>query len=415
MRQPDHSFEAEQALIGALIIDNKVAYRIGELEPADFYGTDNRAIFTHVIDRINAGEQVDVITMMDADLPQHYVSEIVQNTAGTSNAPIYATIIRKKAHKRAVVLALYNAIEQLEAGGEVEDITDEVMETISTASTDGSKTFSKAIEEGLSLIRAARKAKKEGTTHGAPTTLPRLTDLMGSYTGSRLYVLGGRPGTFKTAYALQVILRAGRQDMPVGMISLEMPASELSLRAMANEYRIDSRHLASGDTQAVQELKMKYKASFKELPIHIDDKSHYLADIRSRIMEWRHRENIQFVVIDHIQLIRTNQKNRFDELAEISRTLKLLTMETGIPIMVLSQLSRDVEKQKRMPVLSDLRECGNLEQDADVVLFTTVDMKGGHGQEQYQMILAKNRGGPARKTIDLLIEPRFNIIGEPVM
>ena len=414
MLKPDHSYEAEQALIGALLINNRSAYRIGTLDAEDFFSPDNRRIYEYTIGKIFDGKSVDVITILESDLPKDYVGQIIKNTPGSSNAGAYADIIRKKAHRRRVTYALHNAIQELESGDEIEGIADKVMLALVTASKEGSTTFAEAIDQGIKHITDAAKAKKSGQMRGAPTTLPRLTDIMGSYYGSRLYVLGGRPGTFKTAYALQVLLRAARQGMPVGMISLEMPAWELSHRALANEYRIDSRHLASGDQQAGMELKNNFDPAFKQLPIHIDDKSHNLGDIRSRIMEWRHREHVEFIVIDHIQLIRTNHKTRFEELAEISRTLKLLTMEIGIPIMVLSQLSRDVEKQKRMPVLSDLRECGNLEQDADAVIFTTVNMQAGHGKEQYQLVLAKNRGGPARKIIDLVIEPRFNIIGEEI-
>lgn len=148
-------------------------------------------------------------------------------------------------------------------------------------------------------------------------------------------------------------------------------------------------------------------------PIRIDDKSQRLAEIIARIIEWKHRFDIQIACIDHLQLIHHDKSsNRFLELSEASRQIKLLAMRLGIPILVLSQLSREVEREKRRPVLSDLRECGNVEQDADIVMFLHCEKTNDQANDIHELILAKQRAGAARQVIDLSVNGEHFFIGE---
>ena len=148
-------------------------------------------------------------------------------------------------------------------------------------------------------------------------------------------------------------------------------------------------------------------------PIRLDDKSTRLGEIVARIVEWKYRYDIQIACVDYMQLVQHEKSvNRFLELSEASRQFKLLAMRLNMPILVLSQLSRSVEKEKREPRLSDLRECGNIEQDADVVIFMHCDVGNGPDGDQYRLILAKQRGGPARQVIDMVVNGEQFFVGE---
>lgn len=411
LKQAPYSIEAEQAILAAILHDNKVLYRIGDLAKEDFYRYDHRVLFGDILEMISDGQTPDFVTMLDHAVGKDVLYQLTKVPYAIANVGHYANLVREKARQRRVIAALNKAAD-LAYEGDAEAAIAECMAAIEGNARGESKTFADATQEGFSEFRDAAEKRAAGGVLGINTTLPQVNHWLGGFYGARLYVLGGRPGTYKSAYALQVLLSAARNKIPVGLISLEMPAWEIASRAFANEYRINSLELTTGDKNALRRLESTYKPEFSKLPIHIDCTSQRLVDIRSRVLEWKHKHDVQLVVIDHIQLIKTKANSRFEELSEISRVLKLLTMEINTPILLLSQISRDVEKQGRRPLPSDLRECGNIEQDADAILFTHCIPGKGVENDQFEMICGKNRGGPARQIVDLSIQPEFNIIGE---
>jgi replicative DNA helicase len=275
------------------------------------------------------------------------------------------------------------------------------------------KSFAIALDEAVKSANEACKRRSAGTIAGLSTTFPTLDKLTGGLHGPKMVVLGGRPGTYKSAIAWQILLRAAKRGLPVGMISLEMGAAELGVRALASELKFSGHAFASGDRQTLADYHTKMRPELRDWPIRIDDHSTYLSEIVSRIIEWKFRFDIQIACIDHLQLIHHQKAaNRFQELSEVSRQMKLLAMRLGIPIVLLSQLSREVERDNREPRLSDLRECGNIEQDADIVIFTRCIPGQGQGEDEYELILAKQRQGAARRVISLAINGEHYFVGE---
>ena len=417
--QTDYSVQAEQCLIAGLLADNRSYFKVcGLLEPADFYVPNHRRIYSSIGKLLAKNEPADALTVaedLDGDAGLAEIGEIAKGPGVPVNAVSYAKIVKDRARRRNTRLALHNALAALDKEP-VENVIADTMSSLQNLAHSGQydTSFSDALDEAQADAEAAMKRRSSGSVLGVSTTLPTLDRLTGGLHGRKMIVVGGRPGTYKSAFALQMALRAASQGTAVGIVSLEMGASELGSRAIAHELKINGHAFAAGDQQAVHAVKEQLKPEMHNWPIRIDDKSSYLGEIVARIVEWKYRYDIQIACVDHLQLVQhENSTNRFLELSEASRQFKLLAMRLNIPILVLSQLSRSVEKEKREPRLSDLRECGNIEQDADVVIFTHCEKIGeGPGEDQYQLILAKQRGGPARQVIDIVVNGERFFVGE---
>ena len=393
----EHSEQAEQAVLGGLIQNNRTLYALGPLEPADFGDELHARLFSVIRQRIHAGSDVDVLTLqswLEGDGELVYLAQCARAPFALQNVGEYARIIRDRSKRREARRVLSEGLKRLDDDPNA-DVVGDVMSGLEGAATrtvpDAS--FAEVIDAAEAWKREVRDRKTDAI--GVSTTLPTLDGYLGGLNGSRVYVLGGRPGRFKSVFAWQICLQAGRHGKPVGMCSLEMPRYELGIRAFAAEM-VD-----------------------RGWPIRVDDRSRGLAEISARICEWRYRFAIELAVVDHIQLVRTNQRKRFEELAEVSRRMKDLAMDLGIPILVLSQLSREVERENRPPRLSDLRECGNLEQDADCVLFIHCEEskgRAGPDGDNYSLLVAKNRGGVARtKPIALHVDGAKMRVGEALL
>jgi len=394
-----YSLDAEQSVLGAVLSDNSTFWRLGQLEVDDFAVPVHREIFSQCSSYIRQGMVADAFSIYErfaerqveldgADLG--YLGELQRYVGSTANADKYAMAVRSLSNRRRASVLLHDALEALPLNPDA--ITDTIRGLQRIVARSGeSKSFQRVLEATMSAREVRAKARNDGFAVGVSTTLPGLDILLGGLYGPRLYVLGGRPGKYKSALAWQIALRAGIRGTPVGLCSLEMDDVELGERAYANT---------------------KPEADW---PIWVDDRSSSLAEIAGRIVEWRNVHGIELAVLDYLQLVRSQGRNRFDELAEVSRTLKQLAMELKMPILALSQVSREVEKEKRRPRLSDLRECGNIEQDADVVLFIHGTHGVGPAADTYEMLIAKNRGGPARAApISLYVDGARAFVGERV-
>lgn len=404
------SANAEASVIGALLLDPQALYRIDDpLRAADFQQPANRKAYATICRMLKAGEPVDFVTLSESgggDLS--YLGALAKDTPGSHNISSYAAIVKAAARRSRLELSLKNGLTQLQDGEPVEDIRQAVMTAIEGDTQPAGRSFADVVTDALTGAAQAGQLRQSGAVIGVSTGLPILNHLTGGFHGPKLIVLGGRPGTFKTAYALQVASRAAANGQPVGFVSLEMGAEELATRAVANALLLNGADLSHGEADA---LKAAQAASW-DWPLHIEDKLYRWPDIAARIIGWKHRHDIALAVIDYLQIIQLPGKgSRFEKLGEVSREAKLLAKRLGIPILLLAQISREVEKEKRRPVLSDIRECGNVEQDADMVLFTHRHQPKDK-PEQYELILAKQRNGPARKIIRLKIDGASYLIGE---
>lgn len=245
---------------------------------------------------------------------------------------------------------------------------------------------------------AVEVAKHRDGGLGVSSTLDGLDAYIGSLYGPRFAVCGGRPGTYKTTYAWQICTSAAKRGNPVAFISLETGAWELALKALARELKIPFHKLFRGEPGAVTKLQRADTGQIEGWPVWFDDSSKTLAEVRARIAQFQYAHSIRLAVVDYIQLLKTPSRNRFEELGEISRTLKLLAMELSIPVLALAQLNRECEREKRRPKLSDLRECGNIEQDADlVVLLHREDDAEDNGKDKHETHCGQESTRPGKR------------------
>lgn len=410
--------QAEQALLGALVMSPESYWQITDLEPADFSTKKHQDYFRTIRGMVHADEHVDVITVAEKfnGRGQGVLSEIgayAKDSILPMRVPTYAEIVKGAARKRHARDVLRQGLQGLDGGADVSDVIGDVLTRLEMPASAHDKPFSMVLSEALSAAEQARDREKDGVI-GIDTTIPTLNQFTKGLHGGRLITLGGRPGSFKSALAWQIAIRGASQGYAVGVISLEMMAAELGTRAISNQIKVDGQLFAAGDAHVIDVVRKKLEGNqLAGLPLWVDDKSQKFADIVSRIVEWRAKHQIQLAVIDYLQLIRITGRSKREEIGEITRQLKLLAMKLEFPILLVSQLNRDPEREKRRPQLSDLRESGDVEQDSDIVIFTHVQRAATeHDQDHYEMILAKQRGGPARKIINLRINGMTFFVGE---
>lgn len=317
--------------------------------------------------------------------------------------------MREHAERKRLVRVLRSTASDLEHKAPLEDAKDRLMEAIMDGSTHHEATpFIEAVKELETVIREMQEAKG-GTA--VLTGIETFDCDTGGFHGERVIVLGGRPGVHKTGFACQIAAQGAKQGKAVCLISLETGGWEIAARVFAREFDCEYSALLRGRSDAVDKFRGTDLRQFLDWPFWIDDRSKTLSEIRGRLYEAKYRYKIQLGIVDHIQLVQTGGRNRFEELSEISRGIKAMAMDLKTPILVLSQLSREVEREKREPRLSDLRECGNIEQDADMVLLMHRE-KDPVGKDRFKLIIAKNRGGRAGCDIPLRVDPARGLISE---
>ena len=389
---PPHSRDAEQAVIGGLMLSGEAWYDTSEvIQPGDFYLPEHRQIYQAIEDLAKEGKPIDLIALADLLIARgkleaaggaDYLGDLAENARGTANLRHYAEIVRDRAILRKLISAGNKIIDNCynTEGAPVEDILDQAEKRIFGIADDRPKDKGPEALNPL-LTEAADRIEElaaSGTEHtGLPSGFIDLDRLTSGWQQSDLIVVAGRPSMGKTAFAMNAVEHAIlHQDLPVLVFSLEMPAQSLVFRMISSVGRIDHSRIRVGKLTKEQWPKLKTTmAQLKDKPLYIDD-SFGLSptDMRARARRLcqAHDTGLGLIVVDYLQLmhLKGTSENRVGEISEISRSMKLMAREFECPVMALSQLNRGLEQRpNKRPIMSDLRESGAIEQDADLILF----------------------------------------------
>jgi len=415
---PPQSIEAEESVLSAILIDNTMLLDIVEILSADdFYKTAHQKIYTAVLDLFSRNEPIDLITLSNllkdnGQLEEiggaTYLASLIETVPMAANARHYAKIIHGKASLRRLIdRANQIAKRCIEDPGDIEGIIDFAETAIFEISENKIRPsyypIRDIIEKNIDLIEE-RQGNKALVT-GVSTGFTRLDNLTAGFQNSDLIILAGRPGMGKTAFALNIARNAAIEaNVPVAIFSLEMSKEQLSMRMLCSEASVDSSRLRSGFFSKKDWENLTDAAGvLSEAPIYIDDSPDLaVMDIRAKARRLKLDKKIGMVVIDYLQLMRgrVSAERRDLEISEISRALKALAKELSIPVLALSQLNRKLEERSdKRPQLSDLRESGALEQDADVVAFIYRDEIYNTDENNpkrgiAEILLRKQRNGP---------------------
>ena len=419
---PPHDIEAEQAVIGSMLTDQEAVYAaIERLKPEDFYREDNKQIYTAILNIYNKAEPIDIITLkaelssmgkLDAVGGLEYKVELPEKVPTTANVDRYIKIVEEKSLLRNLIRA---ANEILSSGyaqeDDVENIVDhaekKIFDVMQKKSQKGYTTIKDVLVESFTKLEELYNQKEHIT--GVPTGFAELDKKTAGLHGSELILIAARPAMGKSAFALNIgSYAATRANVPVAIFSLEMSKEQVGNRILCSEALVDSNNVRTGELNDEELGKLaETSGELSQAPIYIDDTPGIsVMEIRAKCRKLKLEKNIGLVIIDYLQLIQGSGKtsSREQEIAEISRSLKILAKEIEVPVIALSQLSRAVEaRPDHRPMLSDLRESGSIEQDADIVMFLYRDDYYNEDSEKKniaEVIIAKQRAG-STGTVDL--------------
>lgn len=426
---------AEQSVLGAIFISPDKLISVREyIEPSDFYKYSHRIIFQTMIDLSDRNEAIDATTVRSildsqGDLQNiggiSYLVDLVNSVPTSANAEHYAQIVAEKAMLRNIIKRLTDTVNEAYEGSKLsEDILagaeKALVDINERSSSNGFRRISDVLKVNYENLEMRSHQTSDVT--GLPTGFRDLDKITTGLHPDQLVILAARPAVGKTAFVLNIAQNVGtKQQKPVAVFSLEMGAESLVDRMLASEGMIDSHALRTGQLteQDWQNVTMA-QGVLADAPIYIDDTPGIkITEIRARSRKLAQETGgLGLIVIDYLQLITgTRPENRQQEVSDISRQLKILAKELKVPVIALSQLSRGVEqRQDKRPVLSDIRESGSIEQDADIVAFLYRDdyyRREGDDQEDavedntIEVILEKNRAG-ARGTVKLLFQKEYN-------
>ena len=422
---PPHDIEAEQAVIGSMLTDkDAVISAIEVLKEEDFYREDNRAIYSAILNLYNRAEPVDIITVK-AELEAmgkfeqvgglEYLAELPEKVPTTANAQKYIKIVEEKSTLRNLIKTANEIIELgYDPTEEVEDIMENAEKKIFNIMQDknqkGYSPLKDVLVESFNKLEELYNRKQHIT--GVPTGFTELDYKTAGLHGSELILIAARPAMGKSAFVLNIAANAAiKAKTPVVIFSLEMSKEQMVNRILCSEAMVDSNKVRTGKLEEDDWVKLAGAIGpLSEADIYIDDTPGIsITEIRAKCRKLKLEKNIGLVIIDYLQLVQgsNNRKNgsREQEISEISRSLKILAKEIGVPVIALSQLSRAVEQRPdHRPMLSDLRESGAIEQDADIVMFLYRDdyyNKDSEKKDIAEVIIAKHRGG-STGTVELI-------------
>ena len=417
------ALELEEAVLGALMIDNEsLSDTIDSLQPEYFYKPDNQKIFEAIINLFNNSKPVDILTVseelkrmdaLDSVGGMMYISQLTNNISSSSNTEFHARIIAEKFIKRSLISISNNII------GDAFNDTIDIFDLLNTAEeklfnvTEG--TLRKSYDKMSILIKGALDnievlRQKEDGLSGVPSGFTKLDRVTSGWQNSDLVIVAARPGMGKTAFALSMARNiAINHKKAIGFFSLEMSSEQLVSRLIASEAELSASKLRRGDLKDYEMVQLHEKIKqLSDAQIYIDDTPALTVfELRAKARRLVKNHNVEIILIDYLQLMSAggNAGNREQEISTISRSLKGIAKELKIPVIALSQVNRGVESRtgtgSKRPMLSDLRESGAIEQDADIVTFIYRPEyykiyewdNGDDSRSQAEIIIAKHRNG----------------------
>jgi replicative DNA helicase len=427
-KTPPYSEEAEQAVLGSMLLDREAIIKATEnLKEEDFYRPSHRTIFRMMVDLFNRGEPVDLVTLtgelrsanrLDEVGGIPYITKLADIVPTSANVGYYAKIVAEKSLLRELINTTTEVVTRAYEGGEeVDSLLDyaekEILRIAQRQLKGGFTSLQSLMVDAIDQIENLSKSK--GKISGVPTGYDDLNAITLGFQPSDLIIVAARPSMGKTSFCLNIAQNAALQyGIPVAIFSLEMSKEQLALRMLCSEARVSSQKLRSGDVDEDDWLRLANAAGkLAEGKIYIDDTpGATVAEMRAKTRRMKAEHGLGMVVIDYLQLMQGNSRsdNRQQEISEISRGLKALARELNVPVVALSQLSRAVESRStHRPQLSDLRESGALEQDADIVAFIYRDDYYNEDSEEpniAEIIIAKHRNGPIG-TVKLFFQKDF--------
>ena len=422
MKVPPQAIEAEQSVLGGLMLDNQRFDDVVDIVNAeDFYTHTHQVIFDAIISIQADNKPVDLVTVRELlDKREKletvgglaYLDQLVRNTPSTANLVTYANIIRDRSILRQLINAGNKIIEHAYTPNDQEprDILDQaekIIFDIAQNHASGESSFKSAKElVKVTVDKIEELIQTKGQLTGMDTGYSALNEMTSGLQRSDLIIVAGRPSMGKTSFAMNVVENVVREDkLPVAVFSLEMPAEQLIMRFLSSLSRVSIKNIRSGNlTQADIDTLASSTRILADLPIFIDDTPGMnTLEIRSRARRLARSVDggqLGLIVIDYLQLMQatTATDNRVAELSAMTRSLKMLAKELNVPVVVLSQLSRNPEQRpNKRPIMSDLRESGAIEQDADVILFVYRDEvynEDSPDKGTAELIIGKQRNGP---------------------
>lgn len=428
-RTMPHDDVAEQSVLGGMLLSkDAIADVVESLRASDFYKPAHETIYEAILSLYGHGSPADAITVADelkkrGELTRvggaSYIHTLIASVPTAANAQYYAEIVKEHAIMRRLIEA-GTKIAQLGYANEteVDTLVDQAQAEI-YAVTDGNAkedyvSFSEALEETINEIDA--NSNRPDGVYGVPTDFIEFDELTGGLHGGQMIVIAARPGVGKSTLALDIARSAAiHHQMTTVFFSLEMSRTELAMRILSAEGKISMGRLKKGDldTEGWTNL-ATLQGRIDSAPLFMDDSPNMtLMEIRAKCRRLKQRNDLKLVVLDYLQLMSSGKKveSRQQEVSEFSRSLKLLAKELDVPVIALSQLNRGSEQRTdKRPMVSDLRESGSIEQDADmVILLHREDMYNPDSERvgEADMIIAKHRGGPTR-TIPLAFSGKYS-------
>lgn len=429
-RTPPHNIEAEQAVLGAVFLEPEAFSTASEiLMPEDFYRASHQRIFETMVQLSDRGEPIDLVTVTTSLANQgtideiggvSYLTELAESVPTAANIGYYSKIVEEKALLRRLIRTATDIVtDTFRKEDEVEDALNEAEKRILEVSNRRNGGAFKAVKDVLIEVydNIEQLHQRKGDVTGVPTGFRDLDRITSGFQKNDLIIIAARPSVGKTAFALNVAQNvAVNTDENVAIFSLEMGADQLVSRMLCAEGNIDAQRLRTGNLEAEDWSKLTMAmGSLSNAGIFIDDSAGIrVGEIRSKCRRLKQEHGLGMIMIDYLQLIQgsaRSQENRQQEVSEISRSLKALARELEVPVIALSQLSRGVEsRQDKRPMMSDLRESGSIEQDADIVGFLYRDDyydSESEKQNIIEIIISKQRNGPVG-TVELAFVKEYN-------
>ena len=415
---PPQNIEAEQSVLGAILLDNNALYTAFELiTQEDFYKDSNRKIFIAMTELLEKNEPIDIITLtdhlrkkdnLDAVGGTQYLTSLASMIPTSANVRFHSKIVREKSMVRGLLRSVTDIARNVyETEQDAEELIDYAEKTIFDLSERRiSPSFSllkDVIKDSFQMIEQLYDKKE--TVTGVPTGFKELDELTTGLQKSDLIIIGGRPSMGKTAFSLNIAQHVGvNMNEPVAIFSLEMSKEQLAFRMLCSEAMVDSNNIRKGFIRKDDWHKLTSAAGkLAQSPIFIDDSSAIsVLEMRAKARRLKVEHGLSLIIVDYLQLMRGRGKTerREQEISEISRSLKGLAKELRVPVIALSQLNRGVETRtgNKKPTLADLRESGAIEQDADVIIFLYRDevynKDSNDNKGKAEIIISKQRNGP---------------------